>query len=180
MTALLLALCATLSQLAYAQSGRLDLSVLDRYNSIAKETVEVALPNPAVQLMARLATRRDEDKARLRELAARLQGVYVRGFEFESEGQYYASDLDPIRAQLQAPAWQRLAYVRERNGETNEVYFMPQGDQLAGAVVLTAEPKRLCVINIVGSLTLDEFGLLDREFGIGKCGGNRRVRNGER
>jgi hypothetical protein len=155
---------------ARAQNARLDVHQLDRLAAAAKETVEVTMDRPSVQLLAKLMTMSEPKRSKFAELAARLQGIYVRGYEFEREGEFSESDVEAIRVQLRAPGWQRIVQVRERDGGNNEVYFMPREEVVEGLAIISTEPKCLCVINVVGALSLDEFGLLDREFGITKCG----------
>jgi hypothetical protein len=162
-----------------AQEARLQLDQLNHLGSRAKETVEVTMDRPAVQLVAKLATLNGNDRNKLRDLAARLQGLYVRGYEFEREGEFSEADVEAIRMQLRAPGWQRIVQVRGRAGENNEVYFMPRAEVVEGVAIISTESKCLCVINVVGSLSLDEFSLLDREFGVTKCGARshqRRIR----
>ncbi len=174
--ALALLICCAFSLPVKAQEARLQLDQLNYLASRAKETVEVTMDRPAVQLVAKLATLNGNERNKLRDLATRLQGVYVRGYEFEHEGEFSEADVEAIRVQLRAPGWQRLVQVRERGGGNNEVYVMPRADVVEGIAIISAESKCLCVVNVIGSLSLDEFSLLDREFGVTKCGGqaNRR------
>ena len=171
--ALLAVLGCALAVSAKAQEARLQIDQLNHLASRAKEAVDVTMDRPAVQLVAKLTTLDAKDHSRMRELAQRIQGIYVRAFEFDNDGEYSASDVESIRAQLRLPVWQRLALVRERNGESNEVYFVARNDQMEGMAVISAEPRRLCVANIVGQMHLDDLGLLDREFGVTNCGKNR-------
>ncbi|MBI1766540.1 MAG: DUF4252 domain-containing protein [Acidobacteria bacterium] len=180
--AVLCALCCALAVSVKAQEARLQIDQLNHLANRAKESVDVTMDRPAVQLVAKLTTLDAKDQSRFRELAQRIQGIYVRAFEFENEGEYNQSDVESVRAQLRSPAWQRLVQVRDRNGESNEVYYVTRVQnsewQMEGMAVITAEPRRLCVANIVGQMNLDDLGLLDREFGVSSCGKgkNRRER----
>ena len=167
LAALLLVGCSVVA-LSYAQEARLRVDQLNYLSSRAKESVDVTMERPAVQLLAKLTALDAREQNRFRELAQRIQGVYVRAFEFEREGEYSASDVESVRAQLRS--WQRLALLRERGGESNEVYYVTRNDVMEGMAVITAEPRRLCVANIVGQMTLDDLSLLDREFGVTSCG----------
>jgi len=159
------------------QDARVQIDQLNYLGSRAKETVEVTMDRPAVQLVAKLTALDGKEQSRFRELAARLQGIYVRSYEFENEGEYNAGDVESLRTQLRTPLWQRLAWVRDRTGESTEVYFVARNDQMEGLTVITAEPRRLCVANLVGQLNLDDLGMLDREFGITSCGKSRTRRS---
>ncbi len=168
--ALLFVLCSALALSVNAQEARLQVDQLNYLTNRAKESVDVTLDRPAVQLVAKLATLDAKEQSRFRELAQRIQGIYVRSFEFERDGEYNQSDVESVRAQLRSPVWQRLAQVRERNGESNEVYYIARNDRMEGMAVISAEPRRLCVTNIVGQMNLEDLGLLDREFGVTSCG----------
>lgn len=170
---LLAILGCVLTVSANAQEARLQVDQLNHLASRAKETVDVTMDRPAVQLVAKLAALDAKDQSRLRELAQRIQGIYVRAFEFDHEGEYGVSDVESVRAQLRSPVWQRLVQVRERNGENNEVYFVARNDQMEGLAVISAEPRRLCVANIVGQMNLEDLSLLEREFGVTNCGKSR-------
>jgi hypothetical protein len=169
----LLLCCCAWAVPGWAQEARLQFDQLNYLGSRAKETIEVTMDRPAVQLVAKLTALDGKEHNRFRELAARLQGIYIRSYEFEREGEYSLGDVESLRAQLRSPLWQRLVQVRERNGESNEVYFVARNDQMEGVAVITVEPRRLCVANLVGQLDLNDLGLLDREFGITSCGKNR-------
>lgn len=172
--ALLVVLSFVLAVSAKAQEARLQIDQLNHLASRAKEAVDVTMDRPAVQLVAKLTALDAKEHARFRELAQRIQGIYVRAFDFDQDGEYNASDVDAIRAQLRSPVWQRLVQVRERNGESSEVYFVARNDQMEGLAVISAEPRRLCVANIVGQMNLDDLSLLEREFGVTNCGRNQR------
>lgn len=164
--------CFIFSLPVNAQEARLQLDQLNHLASRAHETVEVTMDRPAVQLVAKLTTLSGAEQHRFSELAARLQGVYVRGYEFEREGEFSEADVETVRLQLRSPGWRRIVQVRERSGEHDEVYIMPREDVVEGLAVIATAPRRLCVINLVGSLNLAEFSLLDREFKFTKCGGH--------
>lgn len=82
--------------------------------------------------------------------------VYVREFEFRQAGVYTAADLEAIRAQVRAPGWSQLVKVEDREEGDEEivevyVYGKAEGRNVHGAmVVISAEPRELTVVNIVG------------------------------
>ena len=49
---------------------------------------------------------------------------------------------------------------------------MPRNDEIAGFAAVSTEPRKVCVINIVGPMDMDEIALLDREFHLTRCGGS--------
>jgi hypothetical protein len=75
-----------------------------------------------------------------------------------------------------------MVEVRNRNRGADEVFFMPRSDQIAGFAAISTEPRKICVINIVGEIYMDEIELLEKEFGVMRCGKSnaRRWRNNTR
>lgn len=166
--ALLLAFIAALPVLG--QDARLQIDHLDRLEAKSIESVEVTLDELRLRAVHKLLTLDTTDRSRLREILAKLKGIYIRGFEFANDGEYREADLDLLRTQLNAPGWQRIVEVRERDGSRDEVYLMPRGDVAVGFASISAEPRKLCIINIVGPLQLEEMNLLEKQFEFKRCG----------
>lgn len=134
---------------------KLDIQ-LDRLVPLAKEHVVVDLT--ADQIKALLATKL-ADSPKAKSLEARLAGlesVHVRVFEFAGPNKYSQADLDSIRQQVRAPGWSKVVSVKDE-GETVEVHMMARDGKSAGFAVVVAEPDELTVVNIVGTLTLDDL-----------------------
>ena len=175
---LVLFLCGLLvsSFAAAAQQEKLQLDHLNRLADRASEVVEVSLDQTALHALTRLAAFTDRDLERLSGLTARLRGVYVRGYEFEREGEYSPNDIEAIRLQLRTPGWTRIVQVSGRNNSYDEIYLKQGKDEVDAYAVVSTAPKNICVINVIGPMRMDDIGLLDREYGISNCGkhGNRR------
>lgn len=163
---------------ALAQDARLQIGHLDRLAARATESVEITLNDVQMQFLSKLVSLSQSERAKLKGLLSKLKGVYVRGFEFAQDGEYSEADIEAIRAQLRAPGWERVVEARNRNGGGDEVFFMPRNDEIAGFAAVSTEPRRVCVINIVGPIDIDEMALLEREFHLTRCGRseNRRHR----
>jgi Domain of unknown function (DUF4252) len=156
---------------ARAQDARLRLDHLDRLAARATESVEVTMNDVQVQFLRRLVSLGESERSKLKGLLSKLKGVYVRGYEFARDGEYSDADIEEVRAQLRSPGWERIVEVRNRN-KSDEVFFMPRGDEIAGFAAVSTEPRKVCVINIVGPMDMDEMALLDREFHLTRCGGS--------
>lgn len=161
---------------AAAQQEKLQLNHLDRLANRATEVVEVNLDQTALHALTKLAAFSDRDREKLGGLTSRLRGVYVRGYEFEREGEYSSNDIDAVRAQLLAPGWARIVQVGGRNGSYDEVYLKQGKDEVDAYAVVSTTPKNICIINVIGPMRMDDISLLDREYGISSCGkhDNRR------
>ena len=156
---------------ARAQDARLRLDHLDRLAPRATESVEITMNDVQVQFLRKLVSLGESERSKLKGLLSKLKGVYVRGYEFARDGEYSDSDIEEIRAQLRSPGWEQIVEVRNRN-KSDEVFVMPRNDEIAGFAAVSTEPRKVCVINIVGPMDLDEMALLDREFHLMRCDGS--------
>ena len=154
-----------------AQDARLRLDHLDRLAARATESVEITMNDVQVQFLRKLVSLGESERSKLKGLLSKLKGVYVRGYEFARDGEYSDSDIEEIRAQLRSPGWEQIVEVRNRN-KSDEVFVMPRNDEIAGFAAVSTGPRKVCVINIVGPMNLDEMALLDREFHLMRCDGS--------
>ena len=99
-----------------------------------------------------------------------LKGIYVKSFEFETEGQYSAADLESIRSQLRNSAWKQIVSVSSKKEGGVEVYVMQTGGEISGLALLAAEPKQFTVVNIIGAIDLQKLTELQGNFGVPELG----------
>lgn len=159
-----------LVQTAYAQSARLKISNLDKLESKAVETIDVTLDRSLLQLASKfLSSKKSQDEAKIKELVSSLEGVYVKHFKFDKEGEYSEAEVQAIRDQLGSSGWSRIVGVRsKRKGDNVDVHIMTEGAVIKGLAVLAAELKELTVVNIIGPIDLDKLSQLEGELGIPK------------
>lgn len=151
----------------YGQS--LDLKNLEKLSDKAKDVTDVTLDGTLLKFAAKFLSNDDPDQAKVKKLVAELKGIYVRTYEFASEGEYSEADLAPIRSQLRSPGWARIVGVRSKKDHDNaEVYLKSGGSEPGGLAILCANPKELVVVNIVGKIDLDELSELGGNFSIPK------------
>jgi hypothetical protein len=131
----------------------------------AKEVVDVTLDAQMLRLASRFFSSGNSDERAVRDVVQRLEGIYVRSYEFDREGQYDRKIVDTIRRQL-GPTWKRIVNVRSRDKENVEVYTDVRGDAITGLVVISAEPRELTIVNIVGPIDLDRLSHLEGQFGV--------------
>jgi hypothetical protein len=149
---------------------------LERLAEHATETVDVTLDASMLQLASRFLSKDDPDQMRVKQLVSKLKGVYVRSFEFDKDGQYSKGDVEAIRSQFKTPDWTRIVGVKSTKGENSEIYVKKNGDQVAGLVVINAEPKELTIVHIDGPIDPQELSQLGGHMGIPKLD---RSRHGE-
>jgi hypothetical protein len=171
-TILSFALWLALPVCAAAQDIKIPADV-QKLSSKAKETVEVTMEGPMLRWAAKFLNAEDPEERQAARIVANLKGIYVRSFEFSKEGEYSAADVEALRSQVRVPGWTRVVGVRsETDGENVDVYFKLEDDKMAGIVVISAEPKELTFVSIVGPIDVDQLADLGGEFGIPKL--NRR------
>ncbi|MDQ5845887.1 MAG: DUF4252 domain-containing protein [Acidobacteriota bacterium] len=164
--ALLSALIAVFAATAAAQDARIRTSQLDALAPKASQTVDVNIDERLMQLAAKFLSNKNSDEASVKDLVNGLKGIYVKTFEFETEGQYTPADVESIRSQLRNPAWSRIVDVKSRKEGSVEVYLMMNGTQIGGLALLATEPKEITVVNIVGPVDLEKLKQLEGNFGV--------------
>jgi hypothetical protein len=151
--------------MAGARAQQLKLDVLDKLAAKATETVNVTLDGSLLALATKFLSGKDKEEQELKKVTASLKGIYVRSFEFSEAGAYTEADLNEIRAQLHGVEWKQIVKVKEKT-ESSEIYVKYDGDKVAGLLVISAEPKELTVVNIMGPVDLENLSALGGNFGI--------------
>ena len=114
-----------------------------------------------------LSSTRSADEREIRELVKDLKGVYVKRFEFDTDGQYSSADVEPVLKQLRGAGWARIVGVTSKREFTNiEVFVMTEASIIKGIAVVAAEPRELTVVNVVGPIDVDRLSRLQGQFGI--------------
>ena len=134
----------------------------------AAETVDVTLDGSMLQLASGFLSKEDADDRALRDTVARLEGIYVRSYSFDKDNQYDLRVVDRVRAQMGA-GWKKIVNVQKRD-EKIEIYALPRGNAFGGLLVISAEPRELTVVNIVGPINLDQLSSLGGSFGVPRVG----------
>lgn len=112
----------------------------------------------------------DKDKdAAARNMIQKLNGVYVRTYEFDKPGQYSAADLAAIRRQFETTDWKPMVRDHSRNGSSDsDIYMKTEGGEILGMFVLNAEPQELDFVYISGPINLDDLSEIGGNFGVPK------------
>ena len=170
-TPLLVALLVVLPAItARAQDPRIQLTHLDHLATRASETVDLNFDERVIMAAAKIFNDKDEDEAQIKKLITGLKGVYVKSFEFQNDNEYSAADVDSIRSQLREPSWTRLVNVKSKKDGNVEVYISLTGSQVNGLTVISAEPRELTIVNIVGPVDLEKLAKLEGTLGIPSLG----------
>ena len=156
---------------AHAQEPKIQISHLDKLGDKADKVIDVTVTAEVIKLaMSAFSDKRSADEKKIKELLEPLKGIYVKRFEFETEGSYSKDDAEMIRSQLNGPGWQHIANVRSKRQGSFDVVIMSEGSVIKGIAVLAVEPKALTVVNVVGPLDLAKLRDLEGKFGIPRLG----------
>ena len=158
------------SLVANAQDSRIQMGSLDHLAAKASQTVDVNIDERLMRMAAKLLSDKDEDEREVKRLVAGLKGIYVKRFEFDTDGQIAAADVETIRTQLRAPGWSRLVNVTSKKEGVLEVYLLLNGEQVGGLAVLHTDDRELTVVNIVGPVDIDKLAKLEGQLGVPDLG----------
>lgn len=150
-----------------AQGPKLAIN-LDHLASKASEKVSITLDGSLLQLGAKFLDNNDPDSAKIKGLVQGLSGIYLRSFEFDSDNAFSSRDYEDIRKQLEAPGWSCIISVRTRKekGEDADICLYQKDGKISGLALLAVEPRQLTVVNILGSITPEQFKDLQGFAGI--------------
>jgi len=121
-----------------------------------------------LEFAAKFMKDKDGNDAATRQLIMGLDGIYVRDYEFEKPGEYSMDNVDQIRQAFSTPEWSSMVRERERKtGESTDVMVKLVNGESRGLMVLSAEPKELAVVLILGPIRMDDLGKVMGMTGVG-------------
>lgn len=137
----------------------------------ASNVTEVTLGKNMLAFAAKFMNGKDGDQAATRRLIEGLDGIYVRDYEFDKEGQYSMVDIEKLRQYFETAEWSPI--VREhdkKNGETTDVMIKTVNGETHGMFILDAEPKELSIVLILGPVKMEDLSKLSGLGGLGVLG----------
>ncbi|TWT46750.1 DUF4252 domain-containing protein [Botrimarina hoheduenensis] len=121
----------------------------------AEPKAKVELSGPVLRLL----TAATGKAAKFGALVDQLKLVRVMVYEGLDKNLATSSQAIDHATRLQSAGWQSIVRVRDGDDESVDVMVLPRGqDEIAGIVVLVAEPGELVFVNIAGDLNAEEFG----------------------
>ncbi len=136
----------------------------------AIDVTEVTLGKNMLDFAAKFMKDKDEDEAKARKLIQGLKGIYVRDYTFEKEGDYSMDQLKQLRAYFETSEWSPIVHsVERRKGETTEttdVLVKTVNGETQGMFILSAEPKELSIVLILGPIKMEDLGELHNIGGL--------------
>jgi hypothetical protein len=150
-----------LSACAAARSGELRIPNYDHLSRKATDKTSVSLSGPLLRLALKLSDADDKDPDR--QLLAQVKRVQVRSYEFAADHAYTQGDVDIVRKQLQTPQWSQIVKVRNaKENEQVDVFICIENGETHGLAIISAEPRELTIVNIVGSISIEQLARLRR------------------
>jgi len=158
---------------AIAQSGLPMPSPIEKdLAARASNVTEVTLGKNMLAFAAKFMDGKDKDEEATRHLIEGLDGIYVRSYEFDKEGQYTTVDVDKLRSYFQTGGeWSSIVRERDkRSGESTDVMMKMVNGNPHGLFVLDAEPRELSIVLILGPVKMEDLSKLSGIGGLGVLG----------
>jgi hypothetical protein len=138
----------------------------------ASNVTEVTLGKNMLAFAAKFMNGKGKDEAGVRQLIEGLDGIYVREYSFDKEGQFSMEEIDKLRQYFETSEWSPLVREREKkNSESTDVMVKLVNGESHGMFILTVEPKELTIVLILGPIRMDQLGELKGIGGLGALGG---------
>ncbi len=147
----------------------------------ASNVTEVTLGKNMLGFAAKFMNGKDKDEEATRHLIEGLDGIYVRSYEFDKEGEYSKEEIEKLRQYFETSEWSPLVRERDRkSGETTDVMVKLVNGEAHGMFVLSAEPKELTIVLILGPVRMEDLGKLKGIGGLGALGDIEKNTKGDK
>lgn len=172
-TGMMLMAAAIFTVVARAQNSPLPLppAVEKDLAARAANVTEVTLGKNMLAFAAKFMNSKDEDEAATRKLIEGLDGIYVRDYEFDKDGEYSMDEVQKLRQYFETTEWTPIVRSRERRtGETTDVLVKMVNGETHGMFILSAEPRELSIVLILGPVRMEDLAKLKGIGGLGALG----------
>jgi hypothetical protein len=133
----------------------------------ASGVTEVTLGKNMLAFAAKFMHDKDEDEVGVRQLIEGLDGIYVREYEFDKEGEYSIDQIEQLRKYFETPEWTPVVHEHERkSGETTDILMKVVNGGNRGLFILSAEPKDLTIVLILGPIRVEDLAKLHGLAGL--------------
>jgi Domain of unknown function (DUF4252) len=161
--------CLFLPALAAAGDARLTLPDFRGIEDKATESVNISLNPWLLNTLAAFMDEKDADEAATRKLLAGIKSIEVRSYQFADDFAYAAADITAVRQQLAAPGWSRVMQVHDaKKNEDVDMYLLVENEHTRGFALIASEPREFTIINIVGSINVEDLKRLEGRLHLPK------------
>ena len=137
----------------------------------ASNVTEVTLGKNMLGFASKVMNGKDKDETATKHLIEGLDGIYVRDYEFDKEGQFTPDEVDQLRKYFETSEWSPMVHERDRkNNESTDVMVKLVNGESHGMFILDVEPKELTIVLILGPIRMEELGELNGVAGLGALG----------
>jgi hypothetical protein len=150
--------------LACSQSAELRLPLFPDLKEHATESVDITLGALPLHLAAWLMDDHDSDSAEIKKTLKAVKSVQIRSYKFDTDYACSQADLGPLHAQLAQPGWTRLVEAHKRDHEDVDVYVALDNHVVKGLAIIACEPREFTIVNIVGTIDIDQVARLRHTF----------------
>jgi hypothetical protein len=158
---------------ATAQNSQLPLPspVEKELAAKASNVTEVTLGKNMLAFAAKFMNDKDHDSAAAQRLITGLDGIYVRNYEFDKEGQYSMEDIQKLRAYFETSDWSPIVKERDKkSGESTDVMMKIVNGETHGMFILDVEPWELSIVLILDPVKMEDLSRLGGIGGLGMLG----------
>jgi hypothetical protein len=166
---LLLIPCLLLPSLSGAQDGKLKLPEFNSLAGKATESVNISLSPWLLNMAGAFIDDKDPDSVATKHLLSGIKSIEIRSYKFAADNAYSSADIDGVKTQLTAPGWRRLMQVHHREkSEDMDMYVLIENNVSKGFALITSQPREFTIINIVGSIAVDDLPKLQSHLHLPK------------
>jgi hypothetical protein len=100
----------------------------------------------------------NQDEEATRKLIESLDGIYVRDYEFDKEGQFTAEQAEQLRKYFETSEWTPLVRDRDnKTGESSDIMVKLVNGESHGLLILDIEPKEISIVLILGPVHMQDL-----------------------
>lgn len=152
-----------------AQNAELNIPDFKGLEHKARESVNITIGGWLLHTAGAFIDEKDEDSAAAKKLLSGIKSVQVRSFEFDADDAYNRADVDAVRRQLETPGWSQLVKVHDRNShEDVDIYMFIENEHTRGLAIIASQPREFTIVNIVGSINLEDLPKLQKQLHLPK------------
>jgi Domain of unknown function (DUF4252) len=161
--------CFLVPALAAAQDARLKLPEFKSLAGKATESVNISLSPWLLRMAGSFIDEKDADSVATKQLLSGIKSIEIRSYQFATDFAYSSADIDGVRSQLVGPGWNQLMQVHHRDkSEDVDMYVLIENNVTKGFALIASQPREFTIINIVGSINVDDLPKLESHLHLPK------------
>jgi len=162
--------CVLLPAWGAAEDAQLKLPDFSSLTGRATESLNISLNPWLLRIAAASIDVSDADSAETKKLLSAIKSIEIHNFQFATDFAYSTADIDAVRRQLAAPGWSQLVQVHDRENAKNvDMYILVEHDRTRGFALIASEPREFTIINIVGSISVEDLPKLENYLHLPKA-----------